>query len=81
MGITIIEDLVNAIDTGQPPRCSGDDGLKALEIAMALRESHRRGGARVDLPLANRSLGIKSSEIAQDHTPARVRRLQAADTK
>ena len=78
MGITIIEDLVNAIDTGQPPRCSGGDGLKALEIALALRESHRRGGTKIALPLADRTLGIQSSETVQDHIPARVRRLQTA---
>ena len=77
MGLTIIEDLVNAIETGQAPRCSGEDGLKALEIALALRESHRRGGNKVVLPLTDRSLGIQSSEIAQDHTPARIRRQQA----
>ena len=77
MGLTIIEDLDNAIATGQPPRCSGDDGLKALEIALALRESHRRGGIKIALPLADRTLGIQSSEISQDHTPARVRRQHA----
>ena len=74
MGLTIVEDLVAAIETGRPPRCSGEDGLAAFEIAVALRESHRRGGTRVDLPLEDRSLGIESAEIAQDDTPARIRR-------
>ncbi len=78
MGLTIIEDLIEAIETGSDPRCSGDDGRAALEVAIALRQSHRAGLVRVDLPLADRSLGILSSEIAEDHTPARVRRLQAA---
>ena len=78
MGLTIIEDLVNAIENREAPRCSGDDGLKALEIALALRESHRQGGRKISLPLTDRSLGIQSAEIAQDHTPARVRRQQAA---
>jgi len=76
MGLTIVEDLVAAIETGRPPRCSGEDGRAALEIAVALRESHRRGGVRVDLPLEDRSLGIQSAEITQDHTPARIRREQ-----
>ena len=40
-----------------------------LEVAIALRQSHRDGFVRVDLPLADRSLGILSSEIAQDETP------------
>ncbi len=73
-GVTIVEDIMNAIETGQPPRCSGDDGLAALEIAMALRESHRRGGVKVTLPLADRSLCMLSAEIKNDEIPARVRR-------
>ena len=75
MGLAVIEDLVHSIDSGEPPRCSDEDGRKALEIAIALRESHRQGGRRVDLPLSDRSLRILSSEIAEDSLPARVRRL------
>lgn len=74
-GVTIVRDLVNAIETGSQPRCAGADGLAALEIAVALRESHRQGGAKVTLPLANRELGILSSELRNDAVPARVRRL------
>lgn len=74
MGLTIIADLLNAIQTGQAPRCSGEDGLSALEIALALRESHRRGGVKVNLPLSDRSLQIRSLEIRQDDVPARIRR-------
>ena len=33
-------------------------GEEAQAIAIALRESHRRGGARVDLPLQDRSLKL-----------------------
>lgn len=75
-GLSVIADLVEAIETGSPPRCSAEDGRKALEIAVALRESHRQGGNRVDLPLADRSLRILSVEIGEDTLPARVRRLQ-----
>ena len=74
MGLTIVEDLVNAIETGQAPSCSVEDGLAALEVAMALRESHRRGGIKVALPLADRSLQMLSAEIRNDDVPARVRR-------
>lgn len=77
-GISVVQDLVNGIETGTPPRCSAEDGRKALEIAIALRESHRLGGQRVALPLADRSLRILSTEITQDATPARIRRQQAA---
>ncbi|MDE0078250.1 MAG: Gfo/Idh/MocA family oxidoreductase [Caldilineaceae bacterium] len=75
-GLSVIEDLVDCIETGRQPRCSGQDGRKALEIAIAMRESHRLGGRRVDLPLADRSLHILSSEILSDAVPARVRRMQ-----
>ena len=77
MGLTIVADLINAIETDEPPKCSGEDARQALEIAIALRESHRRGGVRVGLPLPDRGLRILSSEIGGDSLPARIRRLQA----
>ena len=73
MGLTIVADLINAIETGQSPKCSGDDGREALEIAVALRESHRHGGVKVSLPLADRSLRILTSEIRDPAGPARSR--------
>ena len=75
MGLAVIEDLVQCIDTGAPPRCSDEDGRKALEIAIAMRESHRQGGCRIDLPLPDRSLRLLSSETTNDSVPARIRRL------
>ena len=75
-GLTIIEDIVASIETGGKPRCSGEDGLVALEVALAIRESHRKGGVKVGLPLEDRTLRIFSSEIANDHIPARIRRSQ-----
>jgi predicted dehydrogenase len=77
MGLEIVDDLVSSIENGHPPRCSGRDGLAALEIAVALRESHRGGGVKVELPLKDRSLKILSQETYQDDIPARVRREQA----
>ena len=77
MGLMVIDDLIDGIEHGTKPRCSDTDGLAALEVAVALRESHRQGGRRVDLPIADRSLGIQSSEIRQDDVPARVRRERA----
>ena len=74
MGLTILEDLASAVEAGHPPRCSGADGLAALEVAVALRESHRRGGARVNLPVEDRSLAIRSAETLQGEQPARIRR-------
>lgn len=75
-GLTILEDITAAIETGRKPRCAGEDGLAALEVAIALRESHRKGGIRVDLPVEDRSLSIRSVETRHDDLPARIRRLQ-----
>jgi hypothetical protein len=55
----------------------GEDGRQALEIAIALRESHRRGGVKVNLPLEDRKLQIMASESLYDNVPARIRRQQA----
>ncbi|NKB68885.1 MAG: hypothetical protein GKR89_17605 [Candidatus Latescibacteria bacterium] len=53
----IVEDIVRVLqEGGQLAVTSGDDLRHALEMAIALRQSHRRGGARVALPLADRSL-------------------------
>ena len=77
MGPTIIDDIVRSAEAGSKPRCSGADARDALEVALALRESHRRGFVRVDLPLEDRSLGIVSAEALEDELPARVKRLRA----
>ena len=51
-----IEGLVKNLDEGTEPLCPGEYGREALEIAIGLRESHRRGGEKIELPLADRSL-------------------------
>ena len=76
--VRCVRDLIACIETGKEPNCSGEDGRHALEIALALRESHRRGGTRVDLPLADRSLNIRSLETLHGDDPAIVRRARAA---
>lgn len=50
----MVEELVAAIQEGREHRSSGADGRWALEMIMGVYESHRRGGARVALPLADR---------------------------
>ena len=72
-GLNIVEDLVSCIENGHDPKCAGEDGLAALEVAIAMRESHRRGGEKVTLPLEDRSLLILSNEIAGDDVPRRLR--------
>ncbi len=53
-----INAIVQALEEGREPWTSGDNMRKALEIGIALRESHRRGHAPVALPLEDRSLRI-----------------------
>jgi predicted dehydrogenase len=53
-----IDDLVRCIETGGEPRTSGRRVRNAMEIEIALNESHRLGSVRVDLPLSDRGLGL-----------------------
>ena len=73
-GLAIVEDLVSAIGGGPAPQCSGEDARDALEVAIAMRESHRRDGQRVSLPLADRDLWLISSDTFRDEVPARLRK-------
>lgn len=78
-GVNVLYDLMNCIETGEDSRCSGEDAREALEIAIAVRESHRTGGGRIDLPLEDRSLGIVSREVLVSELPrAILRRREAA---
>ena len=56
--VDAIEGVALSIEAGEETICPGEFGREALEIAIALRESHRRGGVRVDLPLPDRSLRL-----------------------
>ncbi len=58
MAPVIVSKLILRIEAGRETVAPGEYGREALEIAIALRESHRRGGARVDLPLRDRSLEL-----------------------
>jgi predicted dehydrogenase len=75
-GVNAVYDLMDCIETGKKPECSGTDALQALEAAIALRESHRAGGCRVSLPLADRSLLIRSMEVLRGDIPAAIRKRQ-----
>lgn len=53
----IVQAIVDALDTGgELEVTTGDDLRHALEITIAMRESHRRGHEAVALPLEDRSL-------------------------
>jgi predicted dehydrogenase len=43
MFLTEIEDFLCCIRTGSQPRCGGEDGLRALEIALAIKSSSASG--------------------------------------
>ena len=75
-GVNAIYDLLGCIETGNKPACSGEDAVQALETAIALRESHRGGGARINLPLSDRSLLIRSMEVLRGDIPVAIRRRQ-----
>ncbi len=75
-GVNAVHDFIAAIETGKKPECAGEDGVAALEVAIALRESHRLGGRRVELPLVDRSLGIRSAETLRGDLPVAIRRAQ-----
>ena len=53
-----IQSIVESLDQGIEPRCSGDNMRKVLEIAIGLRESHRHGFAAVKFPIKDRSLKL-----------------------
>ncbi len=72
-----LSDMIACLETGKKPKCDGRDGRHVLEIAIALRESHRRGGVRVDLPLADRSLRINSQETLWGDEPAIIRKRRS----
>lgn len=48
-----VTDLLDAIETGREPVCSGRDGVKAVEMALAAYAS-QISGARVALPMSDR---------------------------
>ena len=58
--LAAIEELAAAINEGREPESSGRDGRAALEIALACHASHAMGGARVPLPLEDRTLQVAS---------------------
>ena len=73
-GVNAIYDLIHCIESGDAPRCSGDDAREALEIAIAIRESERRGNQPVDLPFADRGARIISGEVVRSELPRAILR-------
>jgi predicted dehydrogenase len=57
--LRLIEDLVHALNTGEPPRGGPRVGRANMELIFAFIESHRRGGQRVNLPLTASALRLQ----------------------
>ncbi len=68
-GVGQVKDAIACIETGKTPNCSGEMAVHLLEIAIAIRESHRRGNVRVDLPLTDRDQVLRSSETLHGDLP------------
>ena len=56
--LQLVEDLVRSLDTGEPPRGGVRVAHAGTELIFATIESHRRGGAQVDLPLKGRPIKL-----------------------
>lgn len=57
-----VEDLVSALDSGGPTQGGIELACRSQELIFGMVASHRQGGRRVELPLAERDLSI-----APDH--------------
>ncbi len=62
-GVMAVRDFIQVIETGKKTNSPGEDGVAHLEAIIGMRESHRRGGIKMTLPIADRSLLVHSSEV------------------
>jgi len=61
--LRLIEDLVQALDGGAPTRGGAGVARDNLHLILGMIESQRRGGARVDLPLAASPLRLRRRNL------------------
>ena len=67
--LILIEDLVHALDTGEPTRGGVEVAYWNTQVLFGMIESHRQGGARVELPLTNHDLRfIRHNRVANRPT-------------
>ena len=59
-GQAMVSDLVQAAQTGGRTACDIEHVRRATEIGFAIHASSAEGGARVDLPVADRSFRVES---------------------
>jgi predicted dehydrogenase len=41
--LNAVDDVVKSLQSGKPPRCSAEDGIRALQIALAAQNSANNG--------------------------------------
>lgn len=58
--VAAVRHLVDCMEGGSENVSGPRDGMAALEMALAIQESHLNGGSRVYLPLQERSLRVMS---------------------
>ncbi len=63
--VTAMRDVIDCIGTGRQPACSGQDGLAAVDIACALRESVAHGNSRVELPLIEVAVSSSGFQVSE----------------
>jgi predicted dehydrogenase len=61
--LNLIEDIVHALDTGEPTRGGAKVAYRSTEIIFGFIESHRRGGARVPFPLVDNRLRFNRPDV------------------
>jgi len=60
--LNLINDLVEALDTSRETKGNLPLACRSQEMMLGFVESHRQSGARVKLPLANRTLAIRPKD-------------------
>ena len=73
-----VEELTAAIEGRRAHRSAGRDGRWALDMIMGIYESHRRGGARVELPLPHRDHPLERWLRSADRLPPKPAPRQRA---
>ena len=63
--LRLIEDIVHSLDTGEPTRGGVGVAYASTELIFGFIESHRRGGARVSLPLEDSNTRMERNRAAR----------------
>ena len=58
--VAAVQNLTDSLDGGENVICGPEDGKAALEIALAINQSHSLSGKRVELPLKDRHIKVLS---------------------